>query len=70
MQAGAKLFLLLAGKVEESQRHLPTAIANTHQQITAAAKHRFREQYFAADEAACTGLQCSYSEQLRSIFVT
>jgi hypothetical protein len=70
MHADTKLFLLLAGKVEETQRHLPAAIANTHQQIAAATKHGFREQYFAADQAACAGLQRADAQQLRSIFVT
>ena len=69
VNADLELRLLLAGKMEEAQRDLPTAIRDTHQQVAAAAINSLGKQHLTADKATLASLQRTYPDELRTDFV-
>ena len=69
--ADARLELLCLGarEIEEAQRQLPGAIAETNEQRPPPAEHRFREQHFAAGETPRSRDQCAETYELRTVLV-
>ena len=64
-----ELRLLVAREVEETQRELPAAVGDSHEQVAPAAKRRLGEQHFARHQASFAGNQCAQPDELRTVFV-